>query len=191
MACQLEAEGQEVGLLALVDTYPAGYFKLLPDSGSLRQRASRYGRKLLSHVENLRQLSAFEKLSYLLRKLRYAPEKAKFKLYWSGYKIYQRVGRPLPAALKNVEQINFAAVREFVPRTFAGDVTLFVATDLTADFDLHQGWRELVEGRIETHEITGNHMNMIKEPHVRRLAEKLKSCLEAAQDGKSEARRAA
>jgi thioesterase domain-containing protein len=191
MACQLAAAGEQVALLALLDTYPAGYFKLLPGSGSLRQRASRYGRKLRSHVENMRSLNALEKFAYLLRKLQYAPQKAKHKLYRRAYKIYKRVGRPLPAALKNIEEINFAAVKDYVPQTFAGDVTLFLATDLTADYDLHDGWRELVSGRIEAHEITGNHINIIKEPHVRLLAEKLKGCLERAQGDHTTARRAA
>ncbi len=191
MACQLAAEGQQVSLLALLDTYPAGYFKLLPDSGSSRQRARRYARKLQSHAENLRQLSAAKKLAYVLGKLKYAPEKAKHKLYRRAYKLYQQIGRPLPPALKNIEQMNFAAVKDYVPQTYRGNVTLFLAADLTADYDLHDGWRELVEGRVELHEITGNHINIIKEPHVRLLAEKLRGCLERAQEDHSNVRQAA
>ncbi|HMJ26676.1 MAG TPA: thioesterase domain-containing protein [Pyrinomonadaceae bacterium] len=191
MACMLAAEGQEVRLLALLDTYPAGYFKLLPGSQSLGQRARRYGRKLSSHVTNLRQLSLMEKLAYVIGKLKYAPEKTRHKLYRRAYKIYQKVGRPLPAALKNIEEINFAAVKDYVPSTFAGDATLFLATDLTADYDLLDGWRELVQGRIEAHEITGNHINIIKEPYVRVLAEKLLGCLDRAQENQPRARHAA
>ena len=191
MACLLAAEGQKVALLALLDTYPAGYFKLLPGSGSLRQRAVRYGRKLNSHATNLSQLSTAKKFVYLSGKLKYAPEKGKHKLYRRAYKIYQKLGRRLPPALKNIEEINFAAVKDYVPQTFAGDVTLFLATDLTADYDLHDGWRELVEGRIEVHEISGNHINIIKEPHVRELAERLRGCLARAQEKQSKALRAA
>ena len=186
MACRLAAEGQEVALLALLDTYPAGYFKLLPGSMSWRQRASRYGRKLQSHAANLRQLNVPEKIAYVFRKLKYAPAKAKHKLYRRAYKIYRRYGRPLPPALKNIEEINFAAVKDYEPRTYFGNVTLFLASDLTADYDLHDGWRELVQGDIETYEIPGNHINIIKEPHVGPLAEKLKACLnKAAQKGSS------
>jgi aspartate racemase len=191
MACMLAAQGQQVALLALLDTYPAGYFKLLPGSGSLRQRAGRYARKLSSHATNLRQLGMVEKLAYVFGKLKYAPEKTKHKLYRRAYKIYRKVGRPLPAALKNIEEINFTAVKDYVPSTFGGDATLFLATDLTADYDLRDGWRELVEGRIEAHEITGNHINIIKEPHVRVLAERLRGCLDRAQENHPEARRAA
>src|SRR5260370_7308471 len=64
MACLLAAEAEHVGLLALLDTYPAGYFKLLPGSGSLPHRAHRYGRKLRSHAANLPPLASPQKLNY-------------------------------------------------------------------------------------------------------------------------------
>ena len=185
MACQLAAEGEKVDLLALLDTYPAGYFKLLPGSSSLGQRLSRQARKFQSHLTNLRQLNATKKVGYLLNKLAYAPEKAKHKLYRRAYKIYQRLGRRLPPVLKNIEEINFTAVKDYTPQTYSGDITLFLATDLTADYDSHDGWRELVRGEIETYEIPGNHINIIKEPHVGALAEKLKSCLNRVQENKS------
>lgn len=178
MACQLVADGQEVALLALLDTYPAGYFKLLPGSGRWSQRAARYAKKLGSHVDNLRQLGMRAKIGYLINKLTYAPEKIKHKVYRRAYKIYQRVGRPLPRVLKNIEEINFAAVKDYVPQIYAGDVALFLASELTADYDLQKGWRELVAGHIDTHEIPGNHLDIIKGAHARVLAEKLSKYLE-------------
>jgi aspartate racemase len=191
MACQISAAGQKVALLALLDTYPAGYFKLLPGSGTLGQRVSRYAKKLASHRDNLRQLGASAKVGYLLNKLRYAPDKIKHKLYRRAYKIYKRFGRPLPPVLKNIEEINFTAVKDYVPQTYSGSVTLFLASDLTADYDLRDGWRELVAGEIEAHEIPGNHINIIKEPHVGALAEKLRTCLDQTQKDHSMVSRAA
>jgi thioesterase domain-containing protein len=91
--------------------------------------------------------------------------------------MYQKFGKPLPVVLQNIEEINFAAVKDYQPQIYSGDVTLFLATDLTADYDSRDGWRELVKGRIDTHEIPGNHLNIIKEPGVRTLAEKLHVCL--------------
>ena len=79
--------------------------------------------------------------------------------------------------LQNIEEINFTAVKDYEPQIYSGDVTLFLASDLTADYDSKDGWRELVRGNIETHEIPGNHLNIIKEPGVSVLAEKLRACL--------------
>ena len=59
-------------------------------------------------------------------------------------------------------------------------MTLLLASDLTADYDSKDGWRELVRGNIETHEIPGNHLNIIKEPGVRVLAERLHESLSKA-----------
>jgi thioesterase domain-containing protein len=178
MACQLEAMGEKVSLLALLDTYPAGYFKLLPGAATAGQRIERRLRKWQSHLTNLQALTAPDKIRYLRNKLRYAPAKAKHKIYRRAYKIYQRFGKPLPLVLQNIEELAFAAVKDYEPQVYAGDVTLFLASDLTSDYDLRDGWRELVRGRIEAHEISGNHINIIKEPHVRALAKKLRECLE-------------
>jgi thioesterase domain-containing protein len=101
------------------------------------------------------------------------------------------MGRSLPPVLKNIEEINFAAVKDYVPQTYSGGVTLFLASDLTAGYDLQDGWRELVDGSVGVHVISGNHINMINDPHVRVLAEKLRGCLERAQEDPSRNRRAA
>src|ERR1051325_9240146 len=149
---------------------------------------SRRARKWQSHLTNLRQLSLTEKLQYIMTKLRFAPAKAKHKIYRRAYKLYRQFGKPLPPVLQNIEEINFAAVKDYEPQVYAGDVTLFLATDLTADYDSKDVWRELVQGQIETYEIPGNHLNMIKEPGVCVLAERLRVSLERAESQRSPVR---
>ena len=183
MACQLHGAGEQVALLALFDTFPAGYFKLLPGSAGFGQRFTRQLKKWRMHVANLGQLNAVEKAVYTVNKLQFAPAKIKHKIYRRVYKFYRKFGKPLPQVLQNIEEINFTAVKDYQPQIYSGDVTLFLATDLTADYDSADGWRELVRGKIETHQVPGNHLDMIKEPGVRVLAEKLKEALvQAAQD---------
>jgi thioesterase domain-containing protein/acyl carrier protein len=183
MACQLAEQGEEVGLLALLDVYPAGYFKLLPGSESFLQRASRIARKIQSHRENLRVLSTTAKFKYVCAKLKYAPAKTKHKMYRRAYKIYRRIGRPLPNALKNIEEVNFAAVKDYVPRVYPGSATLFLASDdLTAAYDIEEGWQGLIRGGLEIIKVSGNHLDIVKEPHVRMVAEKLRACLDCAQE---------
>ena len=185
IACQLKTAGEEVALVALLDTYPAGYFKLMPDAKSFRQRLSRWFKKYAAHSANLRHLSTSEKIAYTLNKLQYAPAKIRHKLYRRLYKIYQRIGRPLPTALKNIEELNFAAVKDYVPQVYPGNAALFSASDLTNSYDIEDGWRKLV-GHLEVDQVPGNHLDIIKEPHVRVLADKLKLYLEAAQGPSAE-----
>jgi amino acid adenylation domain-containing protein len=182
MACQLRASGEEVGLLALLDTYPAGYVKLLPNAGSLRTRLERFMRRFESHVANVSGGSLRQKFSYAIDKARYAPIRLKRQMWRMVYRSYQNVGRDLPRAFCDVQEFNWLAAREFVPQVYGGSVTLFWASsDLRASFDLVTGWRRLAAGGMEVQEIPGTHLNMVEEPHVQDLAVKLRKCLERAQ----------
>jgi len=73
-------------------------------------------------------------------------------------------------------------VRAYVPQVYDGHITLFWASaDLRSSLDLVEGWRALAGGGIEVHEIPGSHLDIVKEPHVQYLANKLNSCLGRAQ----------
>jgi len=139
----------------------------------------RQAERVRAHLANLSEIRFADKFAYLATKLRYAPAKIKHKAYRRAYKMYERIGRPLPTVLKNIEELNFMAAREYVPQIYSGRATLFSATDLTASFDVEDGWRQLAT-ELEVHKIPGNHLDMIKEPHVQVLAEKLRLCLDTA-----------
>jgi amino acid adenylation domain-containing protein len=182
MACQLRAQGQEVGLLALLDTYPSGYAKLFRDETTLRAAFGRAAKRTRAHAANLRGLSAKEKLSYLIWKARFAPRKMKSQVWRRVYEAYENLGRPLPRALRDVTEFNSLAVRKYVPQVYGGRVTLFWASgDLRSSNDLVEGWRALAGGGIEVHEIPGSHLDIVKEPHVQDLAKKLSGCLGRAE----------
>lgn len=178
MARQLRAEGQEVGLLALLDTYPSGYAKLLRDQDARRARFDRAVSRTKAHLGNLKGLSLIDKMFYLRAKSKFAPRKIKSQLWRRVYSSFENRGRPLPRALQDIKELNSLAVREYVPQVYAGQITLFWAsTDLRAAVDFVGGWRALAGGGIDVHEIPGTHLDIIKEPHVAELARKLSDCL--------------
>ena len=41
------------------------------------------------------------------------------------------------------------------------------------------GWAGLVRGGVEVRDVSGNHFNMVKEPHVAVIAEELKRTIDA------------
>jgi amino acid adenylation domain-containing protein len=179
MACQLSAQGEEVALLALLDSYPVGYARLAPDAESLRNKFVRTLRRAQAHLANLKGFSLREKAIYLIDKAQYIPVEMKSSLWRMVFRSYQNLGRDLPDAFRNVEEFNWLAARNFVPKFYRGKVTLFWASgDLRAKFDLIEGWETLARGGMELHEISGTHLDMIKEPHVADLAKKLNACLE-------------
>jgi amino acid adenylation domain-containing protein len=182
MASQLKAAGQEVSLLALLDSYPVGYSKMKQNAGALSGTVGRTVRRLRAHVSNLRGFSFKEKSLYVLEKAQYAPIRFKSLVWRAIYRCYKNLGRALPSTFRDVQEFNWLAAHSYVPHLYDGKVTLFWASrDVRASFDLVTGWRVLAGGGMDVHEIPGSHLDMIKEPHVSELAAKLKACLENAQ----------
>ncbi len=169
MARQLRADSQEIGLLALLDTYPA--------------QPARLVRRLAGHATNLRGLSLPGKFVYVAQKARFAPRKIKGRVWRAIYDSLQKFGQTLPRVLHSVTEFNSLAAHRYVPRAYDGKVTLFWACgDLRGSNDLVAGWSALATGGIEVQKIPGNHLNIIKEPHVAELANKLTECLRRAQN---------
>jgi thioesterase domain-containing protein len=185
MACQLKAQNQEVALLALLDTDPMGYHKLLPESNADFHKLHRLVKRARGHLSNLSSLKTREKIDYFRGKAKYVPGKIKNKLWQAVYKFYVKVNRPLPQILQSVQEFNFMAVMNYVPKIYSGKVTLFWASeDLRGSYDVQDGWNFLAAG-VETHNIPGNHLNIVKEPYVQELAEKLRQCIEKSQSSEN------
>lgn len=183
MACQLLAAGEEVALLALLDTYPSGYLHNLPSENTLGPKVRRLQKRIRCHSENMSGLPLREQFRYLMEKACFAPTRVKTLLWRKTNRVFRKLDCPLPSALCNVNEFNSLAAAEYAPQPYPGEVTLFWASaDRRASFDLVDGWRVLAEGGIDIHEISGSHLNLIKEPYVTELAQKLGRCLRAAQE---------
>jgi len=187
MARQLRAQGQEIGLLALLDSYPVGYTKSLNAATALQLAPSPVGRRIKTHLANLSTLSLKDKLSYVFEKARFGPCMLKSHLWRKLYHSLASFGRPLPRVLSDVREFNSMAAREYAPEAYEGSITLFWASkDLRASNDQVEGWRTLAAGKMEVYEVPGTHLDLIKEPHVGELALKLHTCLERAQTLRTE-----
>src|SRR5260370_1063395 len=191
MACQLREHGEQVDLVALLDAYPLGHYKLQPNANSRTYLSRRFGNRIKCHFYHLVRLPGKEKFAYLLDKAQFAPAKIKQQLWRRAYRL-RRFNRALPATLRNIEGLNFLAAREYLPRIYPGRVALFWASgDLTTSFDLLDGWRTLAAGGVDVHEISGNHINIVKEPHVSALADEFRGCLDQSHEEQSAPVRAA
>jgi aspartate racemase len=182
MARQIRAQGQEVGLLALLDTYPSGYAKLLKEQATFKARLGREMSRSKAHLANLKSLTLRDQLLYLVAKSKFAPRKMKSQVWRQAYSSFANFGRPLPRALQDIRELNSLAVRNYVPQVYNGHVTLFWASsDLRSTVDFVEGWRALAGGGFDVHEIPGSHLDIVKEPHVQELAKKLSACLDRRQ----------
>ncbi len=66
-------------------------------------------------------------------------------------------------------------MRRYEPRPYRGKITLFRPRDTIAgpSADATRGWGELAAGGVELCMVSGDHFTMIREPHVRELAERM------------------
>jgi amino acid adenylation domain-containing protein len=175
MAQQLKGDGEDVGLLAFLDTtIPFGpanrrYTEGLDESGR------EYGLDMT--LDELGQLDADAQLPFL----------------WQHV---QKLGlieaeTPLPLVQKlldDLKRLFHAHVRlasEYTVRPYPGRITLFRPTDSPIEVPTPEdrGWGQLA-GEVEIHHVPGQHHTMIKEPYVQTLAHHLRLCFQRAESSR-------
>jgi amino acid adenylation domain-containing protein len=154
MAQQLRGQGQQVGLLALFDTY----------AGKSKSKSS--------------LLLKFLRLP-MQRKTMYVTQKTRSTVH-GIWRWFYRLS--LPRVLRNVRAAHQVAHSRYVMRRYDGAVTLFVPFDpsLRSSEDPKADWQEYAP-HVEVEEIPGDHLTLLDEPHVGVLAQRLALCLEKAQ----------
>lgn len=81
--------------------------------------------------------------------------------------------------LQRVMKAHTQAIISYLPYPCDSKVTLFETLDLQliCPYDYSRGWNRLSSKEVEVHHITGNHLSMLEEPHIKVLGEKLRYCL--------------
>ena len=117
------------------------------------------------------------------RPIRHSPvtESVEARIWQSLALEYHREFR-LPRTLENIVKANKKAVYDYVPGGYGGRVTVIRALQRLSQRsrDPLLGWGALSIGDLELHEVPGNHLTLLFEPHVRSLAETLTRCLNRA-----------
>ncbi|MFL6197022.1 MAG: non-ribosomal peptide synthetase, partial [Thermoanaerobaculia bacterium] len=183
MARQLQAAGEEVSLLAVLDSSPeiAGSgLEMEEDHVSALVEIGRYVERLWDRNVSLARtdlegLEAEAGLELLLERLR----EADFLPPGAGVGQLRRILR--------VYQANTLAARRYVPGCYPGRVTLFRAADTPEGPDHpktpqppDRGWSRITGQPAEIHTIPGDHITMLAEPNVHELARSLGAALEGA-----------
>ena len=174
MAQQLCHQGEEIALLALLDSYPPCVTSQEPEDdaallvGLLGEELDLVGllREGLDLLEQLRQFELDEQLIYMVEKAKQknlVPEDFDLAQAHHFLKIYK---------------LNAQAAQNYKPQYYPGSIVLYKSSE--TDADLESTWNEIVE-HTEIYVVPGNHISMIREPHIKVLAEKLQKFLEQAQ----------
>ena len=173
MAQQLRTRGEEVSLLAILDTGPV--FEEMGESDDAHLLAILCEESGLPiKAEELRRLTPNDQLNHVAEQLKTA------KLIPSDISI-SRISHSL-----NIFKARIKVVTNYRFKSYDGPITLFRASELDADNlanaaylrDPTMGWRDFTRHGVDVHTVPGTHATMGREPNVKVLAATLKKCLE-------------
>ncbi|NEO70941.1 MAG: hypothetical protein F6K52_15980 [Moorea sp. SIO3H5] len=193
MAQQLQKQGQEVALLAILDTIPPEPENKVLSLGWNDATWMTYIGKFLGYLfgkelnlsyEILEQLTPDAQFNYLYEQLQ------QIKFLPPGAGINQLSG------FVRVFKANIMC-SYFPQEIYPNQITLFRCIEhypeKVMDRELYEsltsqdssipdwGWSQFSSRPVEIYEVPGDHISMVAEPHVQVLAQKLMACIEQAQ----------
>jgi thioesterase domain-containing protein len=180
MAQILISQGEEVALLALINTPAPGSIMVWPLDLNYISRKIR---------QDLRNLVFYG----LRKKLRIVSVKS-IRLARGALQYYASAVSGAIASYSNsktrtndrkekhlsVSDANIAAAAVYRPGQYAGKITLFPTQECASlwAIDPVKGWLPFASGEIEQHAVDGDHDSLFELPFVATLAEKLKLCID-------------
>ncbi|MGZ5075413.1 MAG: amino acid adenylation domain-containing protein [Methylobacter sp.] len=161
MAHQLLANGYQVNLVGLLDTYLTEEKQLLPLHRIIYNFFKQSPSELLAMVKN--------KIVDLITPNKYGTD------FWPH--VY-------------TEAPDMACRNNYQPKTYDGRITLFQGSTVESRLFSYalpeHAWAELIGDRLDVQQISGNHFNIFQEPHSKVLAEKIIVCMDnAINDGRT------
>ncbi|MBD0265850.1 MAG: non-ribosomal peptide synthetase, partial [Tolypothrix sp. Co-bin9] len=199
MAQQLEKSGDEVALLAMLDTL-APIQSNIPDFGNglkfLFTTVARYIWSFFFDYFRLITAPSKNKIQSLIfrlpnfHKFLQSLEKNLFSHFILGEAAIAK-SMPDESRLRILKELtirpmlrvfyaNNQAVLNYVPQVYPKRITLLKTSlqSSIAEQDSSMGWNQLAVGGTEIYPIPGNHLTMLRKPHIQVVAQQLKACIE-------------
>jgi aspartate racemase len=183
MARQLKEQGQDVAMVALFDTGNPAFSRSLSLLGALKDRWTRFGVKVKERWMHLVQAKPGERPQILRQDLESLKGRIGYLTWRVGCRYFSWRQRPLPVRLQDTLKTLTAVSLLYRPGPYPGRIILFKAAEEGAAYgpDPKMGWGDLAQDGVEVFEVPGDHMSILDQPRVAELADRLRSCLSAAQ----------
>lgn len=169
MALQLQQQEQQVAVVVLFDTMSPYLSRFKREDEQTRLVANfAFNLRLPPPelVELSEQLLNFDEDTQLKHLFKLAE---KTGILPKGFNLTQL------CHLFNVYRSNNQAALAYQPPASSAPLTLFAASETMDELDdTGYGWQDLAESSLEIEVVPGNHFTMFAEPHVTRLAQKLR-----------------
>lgn len=181
-ARQLQAQGQEVAQLLLLETVNPVRMKQYSGWKRSIARAQLKFHLLKFEYAYLQQLNSTQTRNYIAGRTAQKISRIRQSLrrVLKATKFYPELEDP---AEGNPLDVLYAASAKYRPKPYAGPVVLIRSTERTFGFGhvLDLGWSEMLGQRLEICETPGNHYTIYMEPNVDALANKMNLCLRKAE----------
>jgi len=172
MAVQLAVAGQDVGLVALIDTLHPRFKRNLSPVDRMRFRMSYTANRGGKYARNL----AAGRIDRIARNgFDYVWHRSKRAAWKLARSLSGRLARPLPGAVQSHEMVLVSAWHLYDPGPYAGRLTLLNAAGRPPEYrvDRTLGWGRCATGVLDIQVVPGDHYTIMHPPHVRVLAERL------------------
>lgn len=206
IAQQLQAEGQEVALVALFDSYNPEYIRMRTKAHAefIRQKNLTFIVFLRKKLKLQKMFQIFrkfwrtlaflfsyqvkfqEKSNYTVQVFQSIKKEIKNTFEVLTYRILGNNKSTIPYSMRmNLITNNVRnAVKKYFCKKYNGRVVLFRANHsiyvINGEPDSEDlGWKEVITGELEIYRISGAHNTILDEPHVQILANQLKTCIKA------------
>ena len=173
MARQLEAMGQTVGMLAILDAWPVE---------NTVNRTKYILRSYLREYRKFRTKTLKDKMSVLTRSiLKRLGRKPAVVAQTHVDPVEEQIAAQHELIVKQVEK-RYWPGPDFVPTLYNGRLTLFrTKKQLRVRInDYKMGWGKRATGGVDVYPIPGVHAVLLREPSVIVLAEKMQECIDRA-----------
>ena len=179
IAQQIYAQGQEVALLALWETYNWTNAQ----AKSLFDKVYSQIQRIEFHIRNFLLLNNNEKLTFIREKTDAVKDRKKV---WAGM-IAAKLGKRLQSSngqnllLYRLWNVNDHAAVNYVPKVYPGRIGHFRPTKEYSRFaDPKANWDELAAGGVEAYRLPVYPAGMLVEPFVGLLGQNLRECIHKA-----------
>ncbi len=182
MAQQLQEQGEEVALVAMVENPLPDYPKSLPGTTVFHRLIYRLIDRVHLEISNFLEVEAEAKLAFSLERTRRLLTGVQVNIEKMIEPVLAKFDLPHSQAytLTVLAEAHEKAYEDYEPRPYRGKVTLFRASKqpLGIQPDPTLGWGKLIEDGLDIHEIPGHRIGMLNEPRVQIVAEQLQACMD-------------
>ncbi len=185
MARLLKDETKEPVILVLIDTPHPSYLKLLTNNGIFYRLINKILDRADYEMNVFRAINNEDKIPHIRNKLKAAIHLIQVFAEGSILELFNKIRLKFPYSqayrLKSLYSLHDMAFKLYNPRPYQGRIVLFRSSKQPRGIgqDPTLGWRDFFGGEVEFREIPGHYINILVEPSIKILAQKLKNLLES------------